>query len=388
MLEFDVPENEWQHFFITPQEPAPPDAARRDPGLGEDFDALGTAEAPADESTGEPAGTDGALAPAGEAREPAGSLEAETADTATWKAFLREAEGDAALEPEEDQDDQPLFVVGDDGRRGDRVHVMLRRQPDPTAATALSGGAEPAAVVPLTAAAEPALSADVTYSGDAGPADHAAAEELAEPRQESADARRPAHADTVLDWGPPPFFPERTAGVPVHAGRWLAASLLAALILAGQAAHYFRDRLAGDPGYGALVRAAYARLGLPLNPGWPLDAYEIRGAKAIAENSAPGALDIVAEIAVTGPEPVGLPMVRVVLRDRWSNAVASGLFDSTSYLAETAPPSRMYAPGTLIPVQISLQDPGSAAQGYELDVCIPNRQLGLQCKAARDPFRR
>jgi hypothetical protein len=169
---------------------------------------------------------------------------------------------------------------------------------------------------------------------------------------------------------------------------WLAASAVAALTLAGQAAHYYRDTLAADPGYGAMVRDAYARLGLPLDPGWPLDAYEIRGAKAIAENSAPGALDIVAEIAVTGSQVVGLPMVRVVLRDRWSNPIGSGVFDASDYLAEAPPTSGVYSPGSLIPVQISLKDPGSAAQGYELDVCMPDRQLGLQCKTARDPFRR
>ena len=80
-------------------------------------------------------------------------------------------------------------------------------------------------------------------------------------------------------------------------------------------------------------------------------------------------------------------MVRVVLRDRWSNPLASGTFDASGYLAEAAPAGTLYAPGSLIPVQLSLQDPGTNAQGYELDVCVPNRHFGLQCRSARDPFR-
>jgi hypothetical protein len=81
-------------------------------------------------------------------------------------------------------------------------------------------------------------------------------------------------------------------------------------------------------------------------------------------------------------------MVRVVLRDRWSNPLASGVFDPAAYLAQMPTAPSVYAAGSLIPVTISLKDPGTAAQGYELDVCLPNRHFGLQCKSARDPFRR
>jgi hypothetical protein len=42
----------------------------------------------------------------------------------------------------------------------------------------------------------------------------------------------------------------------------------------------------------------------------------------------------------------------------------------------------------VIPVRISVSDPGTSAQGYELDVCLPDRHRGLQCQSAGDPFRR
>lgn len=228
-------------------------------------------------------------------------------------------------------------------------------------------------------------------------ADTEAWEELLdEPEDEPADAQPPfvivdkpvVTAETILDWNPAPAFPERTPRLARHTAAWAAAGVVAALVLGGQALHHFRDELAASPSYGGMVRALYDSLGQPLYPAWPLEAYEVRGAKAIVENTAPGALDVIAEIAVTGRQPVGLPMVRVVLRDRWSNPLASGVFDSATYLAEPAARSRVYAAGTLIPVAISVKDPGMTAQGYEIDICLPNRHFGLQCKTARDPFRR
>ena len=341
-LEFNVPENEWQRFFIAAEEAPLP---RPDPGLGEDFVA--------DENL--------------EQHALPRSLEEETADTDTWQAFLRETEPDA------ETDDEPFYVIGEDAARADQIEVLIRRAP----------GAQVSAA-PLAAAS--GLEHDEPAVGFAGPA----AEPGSSPPA-SADEQAPEPlpaAETVLDWGPPPAFPERAPRPPPHTGRWLAAGAVAALVLAGQALHSVRDALAADPNYGPQVRDLYARLGWPLYPAWPLDSYDIRDTKAIAEKSGPGALDIVAEIAVTGRQPVGLPMVRVVLRDRWSNAVASGVFDSAHYLAEAPAPSQTYAPGTLIPVEISLKDPGAAAQGYELDVCVPNRKSGLQCKTALDPFRK
>ena len=153
--------------------------------------------------------------------------------------------------------------------------------------------------------------------------------------------RRGAHRRPCSTGVPPPAFPERVPRPPAHTGRWLAASAVAALLLAGQAPAPLPRHAGGRPGLrpGGARRSTRASA-WPLYPAWPLEAYEIRDSKAIAEKSAPGALDIVAEIAVTGRQPVGLPMVRVVLRDRWSNPVASGVFEPAHYLAEAAGQSK------------------------------------------------
>lgn len=438
-LEFNVPENEWQHFFIAPKEAGPAPEGRAEPGLGKDFDEAAEPGAgpgsaylsTAADFAGEPedgpdrmaADASPGSSPEEAGREPARdsppddaepgnepeedpaldstaaqpvlsprSLEEETSDTDVWQAFLRETEH--APGPDDDEDeDAPSFVLGDEPSAGEHLPIRLRGrdQADETAGESgigiETGSWSGTGPEPDTAAEEDEWNGDALEDSTGyGPRP----EPVPVDADDGIDIPEPARPgpDTVLDWGPPPRFPDPEDRPATHTGRWLAASLLAALVLAGQGIHHFRDRLAVDPGFGPALRDLYGRIGADLHPDWPLAAFEVRGMKAIAENSAPDTLDIVAEIAVTGSQPVGLPLVRVVLRDRWSNAVASGVFDYHSYLADARPASGMYPPGTLIPVQISLKDPGSVAQGYEFDVCVPNRTAGLQCKSARDPFRR
>lgn len=373
-LEFDAPERDWQRFFIATEGPVLRPASRPEPELGPDFDAADEPPDAGDEDSAPGTGADG---PQQEA--PRRSIEEETADTDTWKAFLQEADTEPEVEPEPDMPEAsaPPWVISEDDGRGEPQEILVRREIE------TAGNAPPI----FELAPEPAYAPGEAMEDAQEPAADDPAAIWAESAVGSAAA--PGEApETILDWGPPPSFSKAPPRAPAHTLRWLAACMVAAIVLAGQAAHHFRDRLAADPRYGDLVRTAYARLGQPVYPEWPLTAYEIRGVKAIVENSGPGALDIVAEIAVTGPQPVGLPLVRVVLRDRWTTPVASGVFQPGDYLAEATSATRVFVPGALIPVEISLQDPGSSAQGYEVDVCLPNRRLGLQCKAAADPYRR
>lgn len=370
-LEFNVPENEWQRFFLSPPENPSLVTPRPEPALGDAF------QEPVDDEATE--GDDGEPWPA-----QGGSLDRETADTDTWKGFLHEVEPEADVIPEPEpeleaesepeEDAEPLFVLGDEAGHTESTLVMLR----PPAQDDASLTGEPA-----PAAESPADSGTRQFEAEIEPADDAAGA-----GQVSEVMAAAAAPETVLDWGPPPSFGTRQPARRSHAGRWFAASLVAALLLAAQLLHQFRDELAASPAYGAAVRGVYARLGLPLDPDWPLDAYEIRSRKAQVRKSAQGTLDIAAEIAVTSSYPVGLPVLRVVLLDRWSNIIASGEFGPAEYLAETPPSSSVYPPGALIPVAISLEDPGDNATGWDLDVCMPNRHAGLRCKKARDPFQR
>jgi len=161
---------------------------------------------------------------------------------------------------------------------------------------------------------------------------------------------------------------------------------LLALALLIQVLHQQRDDLATHPALTEALQRTYAALGLPLWPAWDLRAYELRNSEAVADRSNPGALDILARIAVVGSDPVGMPLVRVTLRDRLSRPLGSRVFQPEEYLGEKAQPRKLLSPGTLIPVEISLQDPGTDAQGFDVDVCVMNRREGIVCRVDREPF--
>ncbi|MGI9330013.1 MAG: DUF3426 domain-containing protein [Gammaproteobacteria bacterium] len=177
---------------------------------------------------------------------------------------------------------------------------------------------------------------------------------------------------------------EEKEPTPRHRLRWASLAVILCATLGAQLMHYSRDSLAADPRYGEKVRNFYARLDTRLYPEWALSAFSVRRSEALAGGTAPNALDIKAAVEVGGAHPVGLPLLRVTLRDQWANIVGSRVFVPAEYLAAELPP--IVPPGTRIPVVLSLADPGTAARGYEVDLCLPRRQSGLECQRAERPL--
>ncbi len=183
--------------------------------------------------------------------------------------------------------------------------------------------------------------------------------------------------------------PEFVAATPPRSrsGPWGLGALLMLVLLGAQLVHAKRDALATHPGYGQLVRATYGALDLELYPAWPLSAYQITESEAVvAGGTAAAALDILGTITVQGADAVGPPLIRVTLRDRWSNALGERLLDAREYASDRRQSETLLQPGSTLPLQISLMDPGAEAIGYELDICIRYRQLGLRCQVDADPF--
>jgi hypothetical protein len=80
--------------------------------------------------------------------------------------------------------------------------------------------------------------------------------------------------------------------------------------------------------------------------------------------------------------------VRVTLRDRFGESLGSRVFQPAEYLSRNTPLREPVSPGTLIPVEISLKDPGRDAQGFDVDICVMSRQDGISCRGDREPFAR
>ena len=326
-LEFNIPEGNWSNFFdneAAVEEEQPAPPADVGDGIGS--------------ATVDQAGIFRAL-----------SAEAPDDDT-DWRELLAEV-------PDDDFAPEPVYVIGD----------------------------EPSTELHPELAAEPALPEPAWEPPAPLPADFAPDLPVTAGESELRPAPWPPPADRPFIWRPP------SAAAPVGSGhRWAyrSGSVLLALVLVIQVLHFKRDELATRPMLNAAIQRTYAALGLPLWPTWDLRSYELRNSEAVADRSSRGALDILARIVVVGSDHVGLPMVRVTLRDRFGRPLGSRAFQPAEYLAGKPGPREPVPPGTMIPVEISLKDPGPDAQGFDVEVCVLRRREGLLCRADREPFAR
>ncbi len=359
-LEFDAPEQTWSQFFI---EAGPGQSASVDNDADE-----------------ESAGSSGDVALDG-------ALEVATADPDEWRAFLEEMEapdgGVAAWrQPPDDKGEAKDQALGDKEPHEQSQEIVMTGEYAftmidgvQTEATEPTGddqvlessqdteSCEPA-TTPETADDEPLIFPIEAVQADEIPNDHL------EPANTEAWPAEPARRQiTQL----------------THSSmRWLAAGAVLILTLVLQLVHIYRDELASHPRFGQAMRGFYQAVNRDLYPTWALDRYAVRRTEAITGDSDAQALDIQAAIETQGTEPLGLPLVRIALRDQWANVVASRVFRPGEYLP--APMPAIVPGGTQVPVQVSVVDPGVDARGYVVDLCLP-RRTGLECQLARDPFR-
>ncbi len=349
-LEFNVPEDSWSNFFeapaVVPASPASLPATAPAEDTASPFAELEADEVkrPAAPVTEPPAETGaGVFRALSESDLRIGGEDGE------WQALLAEVR---EWEPEE-----PVYVLGEDSDGDTAEHPVLAIDADMPADPAGTAG------LTATAAAVPEAAID------------------AEPEAEvEAEAERNLASQPFI-WGPPPAPPE-----PRRHWAWMAGSAVLALAGSLQLIHFERDSLATNPRLTEPLQRLYRALDMPLYPAWDLSSYELRGSEAVAGRTNPAALEILARIAVVGNAPTGLPLVRVRLRDRFGKELGSRVFTPGDYLAGAPAPREPVTPGTLIPVQITLRDPGTDAYGFDVDICLMTRRDGIICRAERQPF--
>lgn len=367
-LEFDVPEDNWSNFFEAPASAPTRLALGSSPGVAPQTPAIEPAAPPPVRPTlpEPPPDTE-----AGVYRALTESAVQATRDDGEWQALLAEVE---AWEPED-----PVYVLGEEGTAEAPVpprSPTVTRSLSPEAAESQSGSFFDVTETALPATARTAVDEPLLPGPVA-----AETADPDEPEPWDSPGSEPRLADQPFIWGPPqpPEEPRRHWG-------WLAGSLLLALLAVLQLAHFERDNLATVPRLAEPLKRLYGALGMPLYPAWNLGSYELRGSEAVAGRTNPGALEILARIAVVGNEPAGLPLVRVTLRDRLARELGSRVFEPADYLGQNSLPREPVDPGTVIPVELTLRDPGVDAYGFDVDVCLISRRDGITCRAERQPF--
>jgi predicted Zn finger-like uncharacterized protein len=221
---------------------------------------------------------------------------------------------------------------------------------------------------------------DEPQSDDATSVDEAAfMGAWAEPASEAAlDAAPPAPevAETApqadpLTSGPPV---SRHVGWAEHAGVWALA-----LCLIAQIVHHYRTELADTAVLHRPLTGLYQALGQPLQARWDIAQYEVRQLGAIAGGKAAGDLLVRASISNRAARDQPLPLLRVVMQDRFGNPVAARDLTPAEYLGRGTPQVTLLAPGQRVDAQIAFQDPGQAATGFEIDACMAGHNHNVTC---------
>lgn len=166
---------------------------------------------------------------------------------------------------------------------------------------------------------------------------------------------------------------------------WVLGTVTGLLLLGllAQLTHHYRSQLATTAVLQRPLTALYQALGLPLAPRWNIADYGIRQLGASNEGAAAGDLVVRASISNNAAHDQPLPLLRVVMQDRFGNRVAGRDLQPAEYLGPGAPRASMMRPGQRVDVQVAFRDPGQAATGFEVDACMRESDHTVTC--ANDP---
>jgi len=184
-----------------------------------------------------------------------------------------------------------------------------------------------------------------------------------------------------------PEFTETFEAAPAPGSRWLpqqrwpwiTASSALALLLALQMIHHWRDALAASPSFAAPLTAAYAALGMPLDPHWDLGAYDVRQQGAAADPSDIQLIRVRLSLANQASRAQPLPLLRLTLLDRYGKRVATRDLTPEEYWPAGTPPRAFLKNDERIDSEVAVRDPGAVSASFELDVCLRSANGILRC---------
>ena len=160
---------------------------------------------------------------------------------------------------------------------------------------------------------------------------------------------------------------------------WLAGACVLFLLLGMQAVHHNRSALATSDNWRGPLQSLYRLFGIELQPAWQPAAFAVqRRGEMMADDQ--GAMTLRASLRNSAAYSQPLPLLRVVLLDRFGARIAARDLEPQEYLpARVAAEMRYLAAGQRVDAEVALADPGPAAAGFELDACLQVAPQRLQC---------
>jgi len=170
--------------------------------------------------------------------------------------------------------------------------------------------------------------------------------------------------DTVLEPLLTPAAPRRPAW------QYITGIGVLAFVLVLQVLHHNRQDLVLNPTFGPFISKVYGLLNVRLTPRWDLAAYSVKQLGAEAEGNEGSRLRVRLSVQNDSDRVQPLPLVRLTLKDRYNNAVATRDLEPSEYLPPGAAGRRLLDPNQRIDADLNVIDPGKAAVGFEIDACL------------------
>jgi len=179
-----------------------------------------------------------------------------------------------------------------------------------------------------------------------------------------------ASGDTILEPLLPP--PERRR----PAWQYISAVAVLSVVFLLQVVHHNRQALVLSPSVGPMVSKVYGWFGATLTPRWDLTAYSVMQRGVEPEGAR---LRVRLSVQNDSERVQPLPLVRLTLKDRYGNAVATRDLTPTEYLPPAAAGQRLLEPDQRIDAELHVMDPGQAAVGFEIDACLRAENGSVGC---------
>ena len=267
----------------------------------------------------------------------------------------------------------------------DSASAELPGLSEESSADAESGGAEertsdPAWVEQMFAEAEAAAETKRQRTGEH--AARLAEAPFPEPAPEIAQepAEDPAHVEPHLE-------PLLAAPAKVRAPwQYVTGVAVLALVLGAQVIHHHRQALVLNPTFGGAIAKVYGFFGATPAPRWDLTAYTVKQLGAEAEGDEGARLRVRISVQNSSERVQPLPLVRLTLKDRYDNPVATRDLEPREYLPARAADQRLLEPDQRVDAELHVIDPGRAAIGFEIDACLrgPNGAVGCASDARKN----
>jgi predicted Zn finger-like uncharacterized protein len=266
------------------------------------------------------------------------------------------------------------------------AYTELREQPPPGADDKERAGADEArasAAGAASAAERPATDRPVSAPALETPPDERSDSTPATPDAAAAADDGPGPLLLALDDARPAWSPDEPQVGAHRPILWRVGVGVALIALAGQVVHHFRNDIARTAVVGPLLQRTYAMLGLTIVPRWDVERYEIVDWVATGTSAGSGAdsLSITARIRNAAPRTQPYPLLRLDLKNRWEETVASRVFTPDEYVDQRGDRDEMMAPNSTASARLEIVDPGPDASGFELDVCVTAGFDTLRCAA-------